>query len=658
MKTYRYIIALIAGAAVLSCIKENKELPAPQDSTDLVTIRAAFPDNAPIAKAGPHSGFSWRWSAGDKLTVIGEDGAAEVYSIKSGFSSSYAEFEGKPVAGEKFTVLFPDESALTADWSNQTQVGNGSIDHLNYVACLTDVDDYMNFTFSPEWAEAHGGSLKQTGVMKITLTLPADVKKVTKVTLTAPSELFYSGNGDTKTDKLSLNLTDAAIGDDHLLTAWLTTSWNEAVVAAEGTLSLSVSTQDAPMDKTVTFTKEGTLKGGKINTFVTDAADWAYSSRYTSGEGTETDPWIITAARQLSFIAEDLVKANGEMRYFKLGADIDMSDVTDWAPINTVSPYNRPIDFNGDNHTISNFSCTSDTYASFFGVLHGKCYDVKFVNASITSTKDGSGILGGYGGAPDCPCEVSRVEVQGTINGKGKIGGLFGNARGAVINRCSANVEINGPNGQKCGGLVGTDVGEAITISDSWSAGSITSSASICGGICGELVVSGSSIYNCYSTASVATQFRFGGILGNAALGAKPNKANCEGPDPQNHIEKCIAWNTLLKADFSTDATPAEHYSNGAIIGGTCIKNYLVGCIRKPDLDFQDCPKNAELGTYAMFDQEDASPETPMVKSDGTYAYAYHGKAAAAGQTLSQVAQGLGWSTDIWDFSGDTPKLK
>ena len=34
------------------------------------------------------------------------------------------------------------------------------------------------------------------------------------------------------------------------------------------------------------------------------------------------------------------------------------------------------------------------------------------------------------------------------------------------------------------------------------------------------------------------------------------------------------------------------------------------------------------------------------------------GKAAPAGKTLSEVAKGLGWSTSIWDFSGEVPVLK
>ena len=40
------------------------------------------------------------------------------------------------------------------------------------------------------------------------------------------------------------------------------------------------------------------------------------------------------------------------------------------------------------------------------------------------------------------------------------------------------------------------------------------------------------------------------------------------------------------------------------------------------------------------------------------YNYPYHGVAAEAGKTLSDVARGLGWSADIWDFSGAVPTLK
>ena len=62
-----------------------------------------------------------------------------------------------------------------------------------------------------------------------------------------------------------------------------------------------------------------------------------------------------------------------------------------------------------------------------------------------------------------------------------------------------------------------------------------------------------------------------------------------------------------------------------------------------------------------MYDQGNASPDMPLVvvKVDGAdYNYPYHGVAAEAGKTLSQVAKELGWSADVWDFSGAVPTLK
>ena len=44
-----------------------------------------------------------------------------------------------------------------------------------------------------------------------------------------------------------------------------------------------------------------------------------------------------------------------------------------------------------------------------------------------------------------------------------------------------------------------------------------------------------------------------------------------------------------------------------------------------------------------------------MEVEGANYNFPYHGKAAAEGKTLSQVAQELGWSSEVWDFSGAYP---
>ena len=176
MKTKIYLAALIAGAAVLSCSKEIQELPAPQEGTDLITITARIPDAD--TKAGPHVGFSWYWGEGDKIVIAGAEDS-QTYTIKEGFTPKFAEFTGMPVAGESFSITYP-ENAATADWSAQTQNGNNSYAHLKYAAQLSDVDDYLSFCFNDEWAAEHGGTLKQIGVMKMTIALPDTVKEVDK----------------------------------------------------------------------------------------------------------------------------------------------------------------------------------------------------------------------------------------------------------------------------------------------------------------------------------------------------------------------------------------------------------------------------------------------------------------------------------------------
>jgi len=652
MKTVNYIVAMLAGVAALSCVKEaGKELPAPQEE-GLVTIKAALPDDA--TKAGAHVGFSWYWGEGDKIVVTGAEDT-QVYNIKEGFTPKYAEFVGRPVKGDSFTIAYP-ENAATAEWVGQTQVGNNSYAHLKYAAQLSEVDEYLSFAFQPEWAAEHNGTIKQTGVMKMVIALPDTVTAVNNISIAAEDAIFFKGNGDAKVKKLEVAVTDGAPAADHSFTAWITTSWNDVTVPAGTTFTVSVKTKGEVIEKDITFTQESVLKGGVVNNFVVDATGWIISTnRYASGKGTADKPWVIMTPEQMVYMSEDLVA--GECRYFKLGADIDMTGI-DWVQMNPVSPFDKKIDFNGAGYTISNLSCTNTEkdYTSFFGVLYGKCYDVNFVNATVVTSKKGAGILGGYGGTADKPCEVTNVNVQGTITSSAgnSVGGFFGTARECTITRCSADVVINAA-GQQVGGMIGTDNGLGVSITDSWTSGSLVSASSICGGIAGDIVAVGSSIKNCFSTMSVTTQYLFGGIVGRAVAGQKANASNCNGQNPQNHVEYCIAWNTELK---SNNADTSEHYSSGTVIGATAVKNYLVGCVRKPDINFVDCAGNAGTGNYLPFDQEDSDPDHPMTKGAGTYAFAYHGKAAGATETLSQVAQRIGWSADIWDFSGDTPKLK
>ena len=147
----------------------------------------------------------------------------------------------------------------------------------------------------------------------------------------------------------------------------------------------------------------------------------------------------------------------------------------------------------------------------------------------------------------------------------------------------------------------------------------------------------------------MTASFAIGGIAGHC------NQDKGDGATtrmPKNVVEKTVAWNSFVRA---TTVTPGDmsHYSGGAVIGFTATHNFLTDCVRKPEFDFVDY---SDL--FGLYDQENATEETPLVVVEvegANYNFPYHGKAAASGKTLSQVAQELGWSSEVWDFSGDYP---
>ena len=369
-----------------------------------------------------------------------------------------------------------------------------------------------------------------------------------------------------------------------------------------------------------------------------------------AGSGTKNDPYNLYTAADMLKMAELLVP--GTKVYFRMKADIDMAGI-DWVPLNFASPYENLIDFDGNGHTISNFTSTFANYPSFFGVLYGSCHDVTFANAVIESAVGGAtGIIASYCGTTNLPGEAHRVHVQGRVTSPGGnkngTGGLFGRIWGANITACSADVEIESGE-DYVGGIFGYDTG-ASTISDCWTKGHVVAGSKV-GGIGGGFIKADSEMYNCFSLMTVEGSFQYAGILGHANLDQKnANTTNT----PNNRVEGCIAWNDEIKSR-ATDG--AEHYSSGVIVGFTATQNYLVNCFRKAGIAFSEGPVNAELG-YVVTNQGNAGPGAPLVVGTNTYDFAYHGLAAPADATVTSLARSLGWSDTVWDFSTPIPTLK
>ena len=114
-------------------------------------------------------------------------------------------------------------------------------------------------------------------------------------------------------------------------------------------------------------------------------------------------------------------------------------------------------------------------------------------------------------------------------------------------------------------------------------------------------------------------------------------------------IEQCIAWNKVVSNDLGT----GNNWSSGAVIGVANIKNTMTDCYRRPDMTYKDGNRD-----YVLKDMENTSPSAPLAYDASLNFYAYHGKAAPEGSTISSVAKMLKWPETIWDLSGDSPKLK
>ncbi len=204
--------------------------------------------------------------------------------------------------------------------------------------------------------------------------------------------------------------------------------------------------------------------------------------------GTEEDPFILNTAQDMALLRRFLVP--GRVNYVKLGADIDMAGITEWYPLNMLEDkandlgYQNIIDFDGQGHVISNFSCTTEggSYNSFFGILNGDVRNVGFKDANVVCKNSGTGILAGYMGhdqyqnadATNKAGSLTNVWVTGKLTVEsGYAGGMIGNVAGPVtIKNCYTNVEIVA-NGSNIGGIVGR-VRHELNINGAYAAGSIT----------------------------------------------------------------------------------------------------------------------------------------------------------------------------------------
>ena len=521
-----FALASAVALSVISCAKESED-HVNDGTKNKITITASLPDEL-VTKVKFEAGESVikpSWEQTDVIRIISETGKSETYSIKE-INGKTATFEGNELEGTSFTAIYPEnyetaEALGNRSYTGQVQTGNGSTAHLQLNAMADGLSDISNISFADAGA-------KLNGAVKLYVKLPANVTSPKEVSLSSDSDIFFTDNaGSAKSKSLGLSLENVDISTDHIFTAYLMSSWTEASIDAGAKLTLTVKAEGVSIKKSFSIEKSVNLAGGHLNIIQLNAENW---NTVLEGAGTESDPYRLSTTRDLLAMKPALV--GGQMTYFKLMNDIDMSSIENWDPLNPKDPYDLGIVFDGGGHSLKNLKSKEKQYSSFFGVLYGNCHNVKFVDAEIVSEEQsGAGIIGGYIGTKGKPAIVSGVEASGTVTCNGKkqpVGGLAGNTRESTIENCTVNVTVSNPMGagsnrdnrNMAGGIVGKTTGADVKIKNCVVRGSVEitegTSCTYTGGIVGWQGDAGAEITGCevYATVKSAGE-RVGGIVGH-----------------------------------------------------------------------------------------------------------------------------------------------
>lgn len=701
------ILFFAAALALAACQRPVEEAPVGK----LVTIHASVPsESTKVALTPDGNGLHLAWEEGDCLRVI-SGGSSSRFDIKAGFTDHEADFTGNEVGGTLFDIIYPGTfesvaEAEASDYGYQVQDGNGSTAHLRYAALLEGVNTYSDITFSSAWADAHGGSIKKAGAVKLSVKLPAGVTSVERVSI------------DLNGKVLSLGLKNVDVSaSEQLLTAYIMTPWDDVELDPGAPVEVTVTdAQGSIFGRAFNLASSATLSAGRVSVF--NVTEGVKEYPFAGGSGTESDPWLIANARQLENMM-NMYKDSEEtdfMWYFKLVKDVDASGIA-WVSLNRTSPYKRGVDFDGDGHTIKGLTAdgASFAYPSFAGVLYGNIKDVTFDAATITASNKKAGVVAGYVGTTGVTGKCDNVHVtNSTLTGTNALGGFAGwVTNNAVITNCSAKATVSSSAGN-AGGFVGyAEKGTFLNCSFEGTVNNTHSGKNTrCGGFIGNaakgLNVQSCSVLN--STVSAPNGQRIAGFVGQ--LGDDSNGKNADlikdclvenctitggalsggfvGVQ-YNDIENCgvkggsvtlrgtnsggfsgFAQNGNILNCYTSAAVSAgsntpvggivgityavtiyNSYASGSITGSGANLGVLVGqcTVTTNDKGEATCYPALITGCIGW------SASLPAVASNTVGATVSNCYVGTEG-TVSSQAQTLGWDSNIWDMSGSEPVIK
>ena len=337
--------------------------------------------------------------------------------------------------------------------------------------------------------------------------------------------------------------------------------------------------------------------------------------RFEKGTGTAADPFLVEVANDMFALNNDLKE--GEATYIKLAADIDMSQLGEWMPVNAIENP-KTIHFDGNGKTIKKMFSNATVKPSLFGTLVGSIKNVTFEDCTIESGTDATGVGLIAGNAKNATFE--NVTVKGlTINSAGSdkngahIGGMVGIAEDCVFK--GNNIEVNipdhnddGKNPRTVGGMIGALKGTANTVTDCHSKGNIFAQH-YSGGLIGAVSSYDQEITNCSAEVNMTTIGNYGGIfMGYASKGLKITGCSAKGKHISNaqlnykggFMGACQGGMVAKKCSFEGEYENHSGTHIGAFIGNPYRADAAWNDgVAVPGSTFEDCYASGKLTVSA-----------------------------------------------------------
>ena len=225
-------------------------------------------------------------------------------------------------------------------------------------------------------------------------------------------------------------------------------------------------------------------------------------------DGSASKPFEISKPQTLSLLS-DAVMAGQDMAgvYFKLTANIDMTNYTVWSPIGRAGfPFKG--NFDGNGFTVSNLASAGSGLPGLFGVVENATIkNVGVINSTWYTTNDNVGGVVCYAKTS----LISQCYSDCGVSGENYVGGIVGKIETSASSVSATNVDsatlgvincynLHGITGKAyVGGIAGSavDVSTNSLIGNCYNTGSVSATSnSNVGGITGE--GNASSVLNCY----------------------------------------------------------------------------------------------------------------------------------------------------------------